>query len=203
VTDVRPVLNAFRDTAPVAGKRSSWQNREPLIYEHFPAAVEPSWSETLGDDWACERIIRDLLKHDQQEKGAYGPLPNLDVDKGMQSWRELTGQDYTSLSFHEAFRFLASDTDGKRHTLRQIAHKTGISRSRVHRLLEHRAGLDEHHPEPEEPTVEDMVAVAKAYGKKPGYFVEYRARIIAEHFVLLFVANPEFSATVYRKVVSL
>lgn len=201
MTDVRPDLTVFEQVAHPDGKRSSWAERLPLIHERFPETRQPPWADTLDDDFTLERVIRDLLKQDQQEPGRNGKLPNLDLDKGQQSWRELTGQDFTGLPFHEAFRLLAKHRDGSVHSLTLIARKTGISRSKVHRLLEYRAAVDAAHPDPEEPDLDVMRRVAEAYGKKPGYFREYRAQIIAQHLVGVLAANPEFSANVFRKVI--
>lgn len=173
-----------------AGERVNWQERRVLIGREYPIILNPDLDGVFADDLAFERLMRDILKKDQAEEGRDGPRPNLDWDKGIQSWRELTGQDFTGLPFHQAFRVLAHGTNGKPHTIRQIANKTGVPKSRVHRLL---AGV-------EEPDLATIVAVAAAYGKKPQFFAEYRCQVIIDHLRVVLEQNPEYSANVYRKV---
>lgn len=173
------------------GKRVDWQERRGLIRTEFPEAVEPDWGDVLNDDAAFERMMRDILKFAQAEQGRDGPRPNLDWDKGMQTWREITGQDFTGLPFQQAFREIARDRSGREHSLSHISNKTGISRSRVHRLITGR----------EAPDMQVMALIAGGYGKKPQFFAEYRAEIIAQRVISILARNPEYSAVVYRKVV--
>lgn len=176
----------------VPGKRVNWDERRPLIAEQFPSTEEQNWPEITGDDIAFERVIQDILKYDQREQGRDGPRPNLDWDKGIRSWRQITGQDYTGLPFHQAFRAVARDRAGRAHSLTTIARKTGISRTRVHLLINGQ----------QEPDLQSIALVAQAYGKKPSFFAEYRAEIIARRLVAVLAANPEYSVSVYRKVVN-
>lgn len=173
------------------GKRVVWDDRRVIVNEHFPSTAEKDWPELAGDDEAFERMLQDILKVDQAETGRSGPRPNLDWDKGIRSWRQITGQDYTGLPFHQAFRAVARDRSGRVHSMTTIANKTGISRSRVHRLIN---GA-------EEPDLQAIALVAQAYGKKPSFFAEHRAEIIARRVIAVLAQNPEYSVSVYRKVV--
>lgn len=173
------------------GKRVNWDERRALLIEQFPAAGDQDWSEIAAMDSAFERMLQDILKYDQREQGRDGPRPNLDWEKGIQSWRQITGQDYTGLAFPQAFRVVARDRSGRAHSLSTIARKTGISRSRVHRLINGH----------EEPDLQSIALVAAAYGKKPSFFAEYRAEIIARRLITILAANPEYSVSVYRKVI--
>lgn len=175
----------------VPGKRVNWDERRELVVEHFPAAGEQDWRELANADSSFERMLQDILKFDQAEEGRSGPRPNLDWEKGIRSWRQITGQDYTGLPFPQAFRAVARDRSGRAHSLSTIANKTGISRSRVHRLINGH----------EEPDMQSIALVATAYGKKPSFFVEYRAEIIARRLITVLSQNPEYSVSVYRKVI--
>lgn len=184
------------DLAPFAdrntpGQQVNWDERRALVNDRFPSTAERNWPELAGDDTNFERVLQDILKFDQAEKGRSGPRPNLDWDKGIRSWKQITGQDYTGLPFPQAFRAVARDTSGRAHSLTTIAHKTGISRSRVHRLINGQ----------EEPDLQSIALVANAYGKKPAFFAEYRAEIIARRLIAVLAANPEYSVSVYRKVI--
>lgn len=175
----------------VPGQRVNWDERRALVLEHFPAAGEQDWPELTGQDPAFERVLQDILKYDQREQGRDGPRPNLEWEKGIRSWKQITGQDYTGLPFPEAVRAVARDTSGRSHSLTTIARKTGISRSRVHRLL----------TAEETPDLQSIALFAAAYGKKPSFFAEYRSEIIARRLIAILAANPEYSVSVYRKVV--
>lgn len=183
-------LSVFADRN-VPGKRVNWDERRTLVVDQFPATGQPDWDDLTSEDVAFERMLQDILKYDQAEEGRSGPRPNLDWEKGIRSWRQITGQDYTGLPFPQAFRAVARDRSGRAHSLTTIAHKTGISRSRVHRLINGH----------EQPDLQSIALVASAYGKKPSFFAEYRAEVIARRLVAILAENPEFSVSVYRKVV--
>lgn len=174
----------------VPGKRVNWEERRSLIVQHFPSTEQRDWPELTGTDSAFERVLQDILKYDQREQGREGPRPNLDWEKGIRSWKQITGQDYTGLPFPQAFRAVARDKAGRPHSMTTIARNTGISRSRVHRLINGQ----------EAPDLQCIALVAAAYGKKPSFFAEYRAEIIARRLIAILAENPEFSVSVYRKV---
>lgn len=189
-------ISLFAEANAQTTGRVDWRERERLVVQVFPETESPPWEDTLADDATLERVLEDLLKHEQlvhdRTAGRTGPPRGLDWDRGMQSWKQLTGQDYTSLLFHDALRLLARDSDGRAHSVRAIAHKTGIARACVDRLIR---GIDE-------PSLEVLEQVARAYGKKPGFFAEWRAHIISRHLVSMLATNPEYSAVVYRKVIA-
>jgi DNA-binding phage protein len=184
-------ITVFRERN-IPGKRVNWDERRSLIIKHFPATDEQNWPELTGADSSFERVLQDILKYDQREQGRDGPRPNLDWEKGIRSWRQITGQDYTGLPFPQAFRAVARDRSGRPHSMTTIARNTGISRSRVHRLINGQ----------EEPDLQSIALVASAYGKKPSFFAEYRAEIIARRLIAILADNPEYSVSVYRKVVN-
>lgn len=168
-------------------RRVPWKERMELIHEHFPSTTNAEWAKGL-DETDIGRIIRDILKFDQVEPGRSGPRPGLEYDKGMQSWRDLTGQEYSELPFHKAFAVLARE-----NSLTVVSRKTNISRSRVHRLLRNE----------EAPTVNDLRQVAEAYGRRPAYFLEYRCEYIVAAISLRLSKEPELASVLYRKLVNL
>lgn len=165
-------------------RRVPWQHRVEQIEEQFPS-VKSDWNVILRDDDVFGRLLRDILKIDQIDPGRAGPRPNLDYDRGMQSWRELTGEDFCQLPFPRAFKAITY-----KQSLTQVARKTGISRSRVDRLLK----------EQDRPTVDDMRQIAKAYGKKPAFFAEYRTEYIIASMVARLEYEYELTVTIYKKL---
>jgi hypothetical protein len=167
-------------------KRVPWEERAELIREHFPAVTNPEWNAILRDPDVLARLLRDILKIDQIEPGRAGPRPGLDFDRGMQSWKEFTGQDYCELPFAQAFRLIAYG-----QSIRQIAHKTGVARSRVDRLLR---GEDL-------PTIGDLRVIASAYNKKPAFFAEYRVEYIIAAISARLSTERDMSAAIYARLV--
>jgi len=163
-------------------KRVPWDDRLKLIEQQFPGAVNAEWNVVLRDPDVLGRLLRDILKVDQIEPGRAGPRPNLNYERGMQTWREITGQDFSELPFAQALRLLAR---GQSYTA--IARKTKISRSRVYRLLQ---GW-------EPPTVDDLRTCAAAYNKKAAYFAEYRAEFILAAIAARLSKETEMTIAVY------
>lgn len=168
------------------GKKVSWDERVEMIKEEFPAVRNPDWNLILRDHDVFGRLMRDILKVDQIEPGRAGPRPNLEYERGMQSYREVMALDYSERPFREAFRALT-----RRASVRSIANKTGLSRSHVMRLLN---GSDL-------PTVEDLRVIATAYGKKPAFFAEYRSEYIMAAIAARLEDEYELTVAIYRKLV--
>ena len=169
-----------------AKRKVPWEDRREMIDEHFPNVRDADWNVVLRDDAIFGRLLRDILKIDQIEPERKGPRPSLDYDRGMQSWRELTGQDFSELPFAQAFRVLT-----RGHSTRVIARRTAISPTRVHRLL---------HGE-DKPTIEDYRLIAGAYNKKPAFFAEYRAEYILSAMAARLEDQHEMTIAIYRKLV--
>lgn len=169
-------------------RRVPWPDRVELIKKKFPDALDADWNVVLRDDDVFARLLKDILKVDQIEAGRSGPRPNLDFDRGIQTWKEMTGRDFSEQPFQPTFRLLT-----RMNSLSAVARKTTISRSRVHRLLQ-----GEEHP-----TVEDMRLIAVGYGKKPAYFAEYRAEYIMAAMAARFAHDAEMTITLYTKLARL
>lgn len=166
-------------------KRVNWDDRTAMVSEVFPSAVRPNWSNILGDITVFGRVMRDVLKADQVEPGRAGPRPPLDYDRGVQSLRRFAGDDYSALPFREAVAALIGDDSRTK-----VSRKTGIERTRCHRLL---AGTVT-------PEVGELEAFARAYRKRPEFFAEYRIHIIIERLHEKLMAEPESSVMMYKRM---
>lgn len=167
-------------------KRVPWDERIKMIEEEFPTVRDAEWNVILRDPDVLARVLKDILKVDQIEPGRAGPRPNLDVERGMRTWREMTVGDFSERPFPEAFRILT-----RGNSVRAIARKTNISKSRVVRLMQ---GHDH-------PTVDDLRSIAEAYQKKPPYFVEYRAEYIMAAIATRLADEHEMTVALYKKLV--
>jgi hypothetical protein len=167
-------------------KRVPWEDRLKLIEQEFPGALTADFNVVLRDNDIFARVLKDVLKVDQIEPGRAGPRPNLDYERGMRTWREMTGQDFSEQPFTEAFKLLA-----RNDSFTVMARKTRISRSRVVRLWH---GLIP-------PTVDDLRDIASAYGKKPAFFAEYRSEFILAAIAARLSVETEMTIALYRKLV--
>lgn len=175
-----------------------WEERLALIRQLLPSSplmgpqspeTEDAWRRAFERDVdLMGRVLRDLLKADQAVPGRPGPRPALNPAKVGPQVDSLLGKDplerpYTLQPFREAFALLA----GVR-SLTQLARRTGLSRSHVHRLL--RGEMM--------PTREVMEQIAVGFGKEPSYFVEYRIAVIVSAIVNGLVSFPEKSVASYE-----
>lgn len=189
--DLTPFLEENAQ-AKAARRAINWPERLDLIRAFVPASTAEI---DLGDTEVFARVVRDILKAQQHasrpeaERSSAGRRPRVAVESGMAGWRELMGRSFSELPFCEAFRVLACDrSNGKPHSLSMIAHKVGMNRSRVHRLLEGQAS----------PTPRDLEMIAEGYGKKPSYFHEYRVAVIVGFMVQRMDSDPAISTSLYE-----
>jgi DNA-binding phage protein len=160
--------------------------RMRLIRKEFPVVYELDWKRAFDQDLDLfARVVRDILKLDQAVPGKPGPRLDPEYDRALVHLRQLMGQDYTMLSFVEAFGVLA---DGR--SLTQLARKVGLSRTQVRRL---RMGW-------KVPSLYEMSQIADAYGKHASFFVEYRIAYITGALATRLASAPESSIGLYRKL---
>lgn len=167
-------------------KRVPWEDRLKLIDDEFPGVLDVDLNMFLRDPNLFARVMKDILKVDQIEPGRAGPRPNLDYDRGLQTWKEMTGQDHTHEPFPVALKGLAAGD-----SFTTIARKTFISRSRVYKLWQ---GLIH-------PKAADLRVIAEAYGKKPAFFAEYRNEFILASIAARLATDPEMAIVLYLKLV--
>lgn len=189
----RPELAVFHELnakEKATGIKTPWKDRYALIREYFPVAVRFDWRKAFQDydDPLYGRIIRDILEHDQ--KALNKERQPFDPDQAKARLRQLSGDDYTSLPFVEAFGVLA----GKR-SIRHIQTKfencgLDVSRGTVWKL---KNGL-------KEPDLYTLEKIAEAFNKHPSYFVEYRIYYILGALGDQMDMAPELTVDLYRRL---
>jgi transcriptional regulator with XRE-family HTH domain len=167
-------------------RRIPWDERVKLIEQQFPGIRDADWNVVLKDPDILGRLLKDILKVDQIEPGRAGPRPNLDYERGMQAWLEMTGQDYCELPFVRALRILT-----KGQAVRVVARKANVTKTRMDRLMR---GVDR-------PSADDLRSIAEAYGKKPAFFAEYRAEYVTAAIVGRLSVEPEMTTAIYVNLV--
>lgn len=169
---------------------ADWQDRLARLREDLPHLVDSEWRDRLrGDTQLLGRLLHDVLKVDMRPSNRPGPRPAVSEEEGAARLRQLLGEDYTDLPFTEAFSLLTGRENG---TLRGIAARTGLSKSRVDRL---RRGL-------EKPDSYELTVIAQAYGKDPSWFREWREMAVAALLVDTLSRQPEATTAMYRKLMS-
>lgn len=166
--------------------RKDWQAILARVESDHPATRAPEWVRLLDNSDVMAAIIRDLIVIDRQpaRRGAR-PLPV--YEEGRRRLQALFGEeDFSASPFPEAFRALT-----RHHSRTQVARRTGLSRSRVHRLL-----ADERF----EPTLEEITAIAAAYNRRPEHFREFRTRLITALVAHHLDEHPERSSLLVQQL---
>lgn len=169
---------------------ANWEDRLVVIRDHFPSTNDHDldWAQAFSADWPdlMGRVVKDLLKISMKGgKGRSGPRKAPDYDAGMQELRELFGLDYSTLEFDESLRALAFD-----ETPEDVAERTGLELKQIKLLLDGK----------ERPSLWEMMRIAEAYGKRPGYFADYRTLFIASAIAEELDRNPEWSMAIYQRM---
>lgn len=153
----------------LAGVRRSWpsteQNREQVL-------------DAIADYDLLGRVMRDVLRvgYEPPRRGQRSPLEWSDGQARLRSLAAERSGLASNLPFGEAFARLA---DG--HSVDAMADSTGLHTWVLDALLEGQR----------DPTAEEMVAIADAFGKPPTYFLEYRITFICAAMATSLLANPE------------
>jgi transcriptional regulator with XRE-family HTH domain len=195
MVDLRPFQDHDAEILERFGSRSRaakrpeewWPDRVKLVQDQFPSVMgdEAWWSKALEDTDMLGRMLRDILQIDMNDPQKGGRRFEPRPESGEERLRQLRGLDYAHEPFIKMFEVL---TSGQSRT--HVARKTGISRSRVHRLL---TGA-------EHPDRTDLEAIAKGYGKHPSFFREYRTDSIIRLLLARLEDMPEYTVHLYRKM---
>lgn len=164
------------------------------VEQAYPLTRSPQWEQLLDNSNVMAAIIRDLIVIDRQppHRGARLLPP---YEEGRRRLQDLFGEDFSVEPFPEAFRTLT-----RNQSRTQIARRTGISRSRVHRLLAGWRIEATGERRRAEPTFEELALIAIAYGRRPEHFREYRTGLIAALVADHLDRNPERSSLMVQQL---
>lgn len=167
----------------------SWKERRALIEDAFPMLDQVDWQSLFREDTGLlGRIVNDIIRVDASssvEKPRRGKRPNVGQEQAGVSLAQFQGMDYSMLPFMEAVNVLRGSL-----SVRGLASKVKLNKSRVQRLLEGNL----------EPSMTDMQAIAQAFGRDPGYFLEWRKNMLLGALDQMMSRYPESSVTQYLKV---
>lgn len=168
-----------------------WDQRLKEIRASIPTIEGFDWRRLFDKDIdVAGRLIRDVLKADQAVPGRPGPRPSLDrarAEPRLDEWfgKDPTDRPYTTMIFADAFTLLTN-----KKSITQVARRTELPRTMVFRLLRGRI----------QPSVEIIEQVAKAYGKDPSYFTEFRIATIAATLIAGMSDSPDLTIRYYESL---
>jgi transcriptional regulator with XRE-family HTH domain len=166
-------------------KKIPWEVKYKRIIKQYPEVSDLNWSRVMREESDIfARLLGDVLKSEGRGSKP-GKRPQLDRSEALNRLAKLSGEDFSEYDFATTFRNL---TAGR--SIRNIAHKTGLGTSYVHRLLSGNA----------DPSFETMEKIAEAFRKNPSYFLEYRIAIILVVLDGMFTDSPETATAWYLKL---
>lgn len=175
--------------AKLKEKKLPWPERMAIITEQFPSTVKTEWERAFQNDIELfGRVLRDILKVDQTVPGRSGPRPVLNQVEALARLRQFQGVDFSELEFKDSFRALTSTSRGQ-GSIREIAHRTGLDRNMVHKLMTGTRA----------PDLFVMEEIAKAYKKNPSYFFEYRMAYVLAALRDRMEISPEITIDLYKR----
>ena len=173
------------DATPFKGKMP-WGERYELIKEHFPEAAAVDWKTVFQQDPSVMgKFLGDIFKADLAEPGRPGKRPSLEKSVAFDKYRKLGDNDYSFSPFPKALAALKGVK-----SLRHFSRNLDLPKSTVDRLLKG----------DKQPDIETIEQVAKALGKDPSYFVEYRIGYIVASVSHFLEWAPEASVVQYNKI---
>lgn len=168
--------------------RSEWDDTVQAITSERPHLTDDRWADTIGaalhNEDILGGILRDMLKvDDAPAQRGLRVMPAHELAAARLA--DLRNGGATTQPFPLALAHLMSG-----RSQRQVAHKTGISRTVLQRFLH---GT-------EKPTMDEMALIAKGFNKKPWYFHEYRIGLVTQAIADHLASNPEQSIPLAKRL---
>jgi len=163
-------------------RKAAWYENIQKVKANYPSLNDADWGRSNQD--AFTHVMGDLLKS-EGKRSRPGKRPALDRSIAEGELAKLTGSSYSETDFRNAFKAL---THGR--SIRGIAHKCGMHKDQVHRLLNGTV----------QPSLETMEKIAKAFRKDPSYFVEYRVAFVLISIDKYLSDSPETATVWYHKM---
>jgi len=160
--------------------RERWPSLEQLAGDDRDAA-EQAWAAVFSvRPEVMHRVLRELIKQVYAKPGRTGQRP-MPREEEVDFWGLLHGEQ-TDLLMHEVLPKICKLSE------RQMVSRIAMSRSQYQRLVKGEY----------EPTVFEIREIAKALGRPPTFFVEYRKIMAISAFVNMINERPGIAGALYR-----
>ena len=155
------------------------------ITASFDSIKDLNWGNAISsDEEVFVRLLGDVIKSGGRGSKP-GKRPTLDRKAAQEQFAQLAAEDFSELTFTDAFRVLC----GKR-SVRHVASLTDLSKTGVQDLMTGKT----------QPSFETMEKVAKGFKKHPSYFLEYRIGYVVAVLAQFLEDEPETATTWFLKV---
>lgn len=171
------------------------RKRQPMsteeVEERWPSLRALAGPTERAAEWAWQavftqhpevmhRVLRELIKQVYAKPGRTGQRP-MPKEEEVDFWGLLHGEQ-TDLPIQEALPKVTNMSE------RQITSKIPMSRSQYQRMMKGEY----------EPNSFELREIAKAVGKPPTFFVEYRKIMATSAFINLINDRPGIAGSLYR-----
>lgn len=161
-----------------------WDAAVASATERYPVLAHADFDVYLSHPGLLGEILRDLLRHEHAD-GVSRNRVTPEVEDGLAQLQMFMGDGYSTDPFPKALAVCTRNASE-----RAIAHRTGISKSQMHRLA---AGTVQ-------PTLFELEAIAKAWKRPPEWFAAYRAIVLVQMVQAELERHPERSAALIRRI---
>lgn len=165
--------------------KQSWETKEEKIKTTYPEVLDVDWSSVFSKDPdAFTKLLGEVVKSEGRGSKP-GKRPQLKRPEAEIKLAKISASDFSEHDFYTTFKNMCGD-----RSLMHIATKTGLSKSYVQRLLNRSNN----------PSLEAMEQIARAFGREPSYFIEYRNAHILGMLNAFLTSSPETSAAWYMRL---
>ncbi|RTK94019.1 XRE family transcriptional regulator [Candidatus Saccharibacteria bacterium] len=143
----------------------TWDKKLKYIRGKYPDVNSIDWASIIAGEPGILRAIAGNVAGSNYNK-----------KHGISDATQLLGTEFSELNFVDALNILWGD-----RSISDMVAKTNISHNKIYNM---KRGL-------REPTFKDMEAIAKAFGKDPAFFLEYRIAKILASIDRYLTSSPE------------
>lgn len=169
----------------MARKKSATAIQRPSdadVKKQFPSIDTLDWYQLFSKDiYVFGRVLADARKVGTST-GRPGPRADVDAKTTLD---QIMGEEYTMLPLREVVPIISGHM-----SIRNLAEETGLNRNRVFKILRGQV----------EPDSFEIHAFAKAFGKRPSFFIEHRIGYTLSFLHAHMMKNPESSVSAFTKL---
>lgn len=171
---------ARKQAMPLEEMAERWPSLKTLA-SPVERASEEAWVAVFSENpEVMHRVLRELIKQVYAKPGRTGQRP-MPREEEVDFWGLLHGEQ-TELPIQDILPKI------NKHSERQLCTKIAMSRAQYQRMMKGEYS----------PTVFELREIAKAVGKPPTFFLEYRKIMAVSAFINLINERPGIASSIYR-----
>jgi hypothetical protein len=163
-----------------------WDKVLSELHERIPALEKANWSALARHDpKILGAIVGDVIKVSVSPRGRAGKRSIATAREANANYARLRHLDYAEEPFTEVMKAFLQF-----RSLRAIAREAYLDKNTLHRLVHGKRS----------PSTEQLEVIARAIGKEPSFFIEYRAAVVAVAIYNMLLDIHESSTVLYHKL---